>query len=279
MFHIPLLIASLFHYIDVPVQEMRLKPCEESEQVSQLIFSEQVTLVNEENEWLLVKTSDQYEGWIKKASVCTREDLYPTVAATVAKVNRLAVHLYKEPSVFFGPLMTLPFESRLEVITYLPDERWIKVALPDGGEGYIQSGDITLDQTLLTREEVCKLAERFLGLPYTWGGRSSFGYDCSGFVQMLYRQMGVALPRNSRQQQKWEGFKKIAIEELSPGDLIFFGTAEDQISHVGMYLGNQKFIHTSAAENMPYLRISDLTDSHWCGIGLRPYRTACTLKQ
>jgi Cell wall-associated hydrolases (invasion-associated proteins) len=68
-----------------------------------------------------------------------------------------------------------------------------------------------------------ELSKRFLELPYTWGGRSSFGYDCSGFVQMLYRQMGIFIPRDAIDQMHWEKFTPIPIEEAQLGDLYFLG--------------------------------------------------------
>ena len=103
----------------------------------------------------------------------------------------------------------------------------------------------------------------------------SFGYDCSGYIQMLFRQMSIHLPRNSYQQCDWKGFMEIPIEKTLPGDLYFFGFAKNEIKHVGLALGNQQFIHTCAAvENMPYLRISSLQDHAWNGSGYYPYSTA-----
>ena len=123
---------------------------------------------------------------------------------------------------------------------------------------------------------MCSLSLNFLNLPYTWGGRSSFGYDCSGFVQMLYRQMGLYIPRDTKDQISWEKFKSIPIEDLSTGDLIFFGIDKDKIRHVGLYLGDQKFIHSTVAENAPYIHISSLRDADWNGPGRFAYRAART---
>ena len=198
-------------------------------------------------------------------------------------VARLAAHLYNVTDTELGPILTLPFESQLELIEELPqgNQRWLKVKLPDASCGFIQRGDVTFETKKLNRDELCTFSRKFLGLPYTWGGRSSFGYDCSGFVQMLYRQMGVALPRDSKNQINWEGFRAIEITELQVGDLIFWGKNAQKINHVGMYLGNGEFIHTIASvEKMPYLRISHLTDSFWDGnpANYHAYRTARGIK-
>ena len=99
---------------------------------------------------------------------------------------------------------------------------------------------------------------------------------------MLYRQMHIYLPRDSKDQLKFEGFEAAARDALKPGDLIFWGLAEDKIRHVGMYLGNGEFIHASARENKPYLRISKLNDLEWNGTGSGKagyaYRAFRTLK-
>jgi gamma-D-glutamyl-L-lysine dipeptidyl-peptidase len=277
-----LAFLPLFHYICSPVVNMREHPNKESEIVSQAYLSEEVKIIQESPKWVKIETLlDHYQGWIEEGSLCHRQDIFlSNPSSTIAKVNRCAAHLYQVEDTIYGPIVTLPFDTRLEVMK--PQEkssdRWIKVSLVDGREGYIQRGDVTFNQDLLNPHQMCALSLQFLGLPYTWGGRSSFGYDCSGFVQMLYRQMGIYLPRDSRNQVHWEGFHAIPIENLSPGDLIFFGLEENKIRHVGMYLSNDQFIHATVAENAPHIHISRLSDPEWKGSGKWTYRTARTLK-
>jgi gamma-D-glutamyl-L-lysine dipeptidyl-peptidase len=273
---------SLLSYVSAPVAEMRESPKKESEVVSQAYFSEKVNVLQESQDWVKIETeADHYQGWVQKNELCEREQPFLSKpSTTAAKVTRCAAHLYSLQDIVYGPFLTLPFDSKLEVLEMEngADGRWIKVALVDGRQGYIQRGDITLDDAPLTREQMLSMSMQFLGLPYTWGGKSSFGYDCSGFAQMLYRQMGISLPRDSKDQILWEGFNTIAIDELAPGDLIYFGITEDKIRHVGMYLGDNRFIHASARENKPYLRISRLSDPEWNGSSYYQYRTARALK-
>lgn len=273
---------SLFHYINVPTEQMRESPSGASEIVSQALSSEEIMPLEESEEWIKIETViDHYQGWVKKASICSRTEPFPPkVPSIAAKVNRLAAHLYTVEDTTLGPLMTLPFESKLQVEGPTDDNnsRWLKVSLPDERKAYIQRGDITFASPLLSLNEMCDFSSHFLGLPYTWGGRSSFGYDCSGFVQMLYRQMGISLPRDSKDQVRWEGFKAVALDSLSPGDLIFFGPAEDKIRHVVMYLKEGSFIHSTVADNAPYIRISNLEELRWNGTGAWGYRTARRLK-
>lgn len=87
-----------------------------------------------------------------------------------------------------------------------------------------------------------RTAERFVGIPYRWGGDNVIeGMDCSGFVRAVYNLCGVNIPRTSREQYKVG--ELIPKSELQDGDLVFFGASENKINHVGIYVGNGKFVH------------------------------------
>ena len=96
------------------------------------------------------------------------------------------------------------------------------------------------------RSSIIKTAENFIGIPYRWGGASSKGFDCSGLTMTVYRLNGLNLPRSSRQQ--WKAGKPVLRSQLSKGDLVFFATSGwKKVSHVGIYKGNNKFIHASGS--------------------------------
>jgi len=269
---------SLFSYVNQPCVDMREEPNQSSELVSQGYFSEPVEIVDDQGDWIKIETKiDKYRGWVKKGAICQRKTAYLSDAMMVAKVNRARAHVYNEKDTIYGPVVTLPFESKLEVLDF-SHPRWVKISLVDGKVGYIQKGDISLESRSLSLREICDLSLRFLDLPYTWAGRSSLGYDCSGFVQMLYRQMGFFIPRDSKDQICWEGFVEIPLDKMRPGDLIFFGRLpKKRIHHVGLYLGGGKFIHSGVADNTPYIRISDLNDDTWSEKHM--YRAGRTLKK
>ncbi len=271
----------LFHYVSVPVTNMRSEPNDASAIVSQAYFSEEVHVIEEKSAWIRIETNiDHYQGWVKSDQLCHKQNNFYKNGVATAKIHRCMAHLYSVPDTIYGPMLTLPFESVLQILDDPgQNSRWIHVLTVDGYEAFIQRGDITFNHSLMTRDEMVSLSHRFLGLPYTWGGRSSFGYDCSGFVQMLYRQMGVYLPRDSKDQVKWEGLTPIEIHEMQPGDLLFFGLSEDQIRHVGMYIGSDQFIHATVAENAPYIHISNVSNPEWNGSGKWVYRTARTLRK
>lgn len=132
----------------------------------------------------------------------------------------------------------------------------------DGWYAWVQKGDVAPRLPELSISETPELARRFTGVTYTWGGVSSFGFDCSGFTQMLMRQRGVNMPRNAAQQAEWGNLAAIDLENIEPGDLLFFGRHETKINHTGMFLGCRQFIHATAHCH-PGVQISDLAESPW----------------
>jgi cell wall-associated NlpC family hydrolase len=94
---------------------------------------------------------------------------------------------------------------------------------------------------------VLNTAEDYLGVPYVWGGTTPRGFDCSGFVQYVYRRHGVELPRTSRQQAVVGMAVSATISALRPGDLMFFATNGRRIDHVAIYAGDNEIIHSSSS--------------------------------
>ncbi len=144
-------------------------------------------------------------------------------------------------------------------------QRWVEVKLVDdenaNAVAYVSADYVTLayEQTWAVeytpygpgvsdfRVALCDYAKQFIGTPYVWGGDSlTKGIDCSGYVKKIYAKFGIETPRNSRAMAKEYAANEISIDELKPGDLIFYGkVAENYINHVGMYIGNGQVIHSS----------------------------------
>jgi cell wall-associated NlpC family hydrolase len=95
-----------------------------------------------------------------------------------------------------------------------------------------------------------------------WGGTSSFGYDCSGFVQMLVRRRGAIMPRDADLQANWTGALPVKRKKLQPGDLLFFGESGEKVTHTGMCMGHRKFVHATT-HGHPVIQISRLSDQPW----------------
>jgi hypothetical protein len=234
-------------------------PTEDADVVSQAILGS--------NGWEKVRTNDQYIGWIRSSE--TRQlgdaDVGYATSSRVAQVNSLTANLYRETDVtLHRPVLTVPFETRLEIITQGQgdDADWFQVRLPDNRTAWIQVGDVDLAPRKLSIYESIALGRRFLGLTYTWGGRSSFGYDCSGFTQMLVRSRGIIMPRDADLQAAWSGAIPLDRKKLRAGDLLFFGSAADHITHTGMFIGHGRFIHDTTYGH-PGVQISRLNDQPW----------------
>jgi cell wall-associated NlpC family hydrolase len=263
----------------VPVANMYSRPTEQSDVVSQAIYGSNVTLLVARGEWSKIQTSDHYKGWVASRHIRTilSGTGYATSGPTV-EVESLFANVYREPDITkHKPLITLPFETRLEAappesaakaamarsgaVKKIP-EGWIQVRLAGMTNGWIQSGDVISDPKPLTIAESIELAKRFLGFPYLWGGRSSFGFDCSGFTQMLMRERGINMPRDADQQAAWKGLVAIDRKDLQAGDLLFFGSSAKDITHTGMYIGDGQFIHDTT-NGHPVVQISRLDDDPW----------------
>ena len=114
--------------------------------------------------------------------------------------------------------------------------------------------------------EIALAAMNFLDVPYVWGGNSADeGFDCSGFTRHIYQRIaGIVLPRHAQAQAVAAGFKAIERHELAPGDLVFFNTLRQTFSHVGIYIGDGKFVHAPKAGAL--VRVENLDQSsYWRG--------------
>jgi cell wall-associated NlpC family hydrolase len=257
-----------------PVINMYSGPSTDKDVTSQAIYGTTVQQIPTNagetvpDGWLKIKTPDDYPGWIQRSEVLPlgEKENYAGPDKRVVTVLNRSANIYREASVTkHAPVLTVPFETALEVIA-VPEkggERWVQVRLVDGRQGWVQWGDVQ-ERTgkTLTIEDAIALAKKFLGVTYTWGGTSGFGYDCSGFMQMLMRQRGIFMPRDADMQAAWSGVVPVKREELKPGDLLYFGSSPQKISHTGMYIGNGEFIHDTTHEH-PMVQISRLDDQPW----------------
>jgi cell wall-associated NlpC family hydrolase len=111
--------------------------------------------------------------------------------------------------------------------------------------------------------EMVLSAMNFLGVRYRRGGNSAeTGFDCSGFTRYVFEHsLGLVLPRRASEQATIAGLKDIKKDELRPGDLVFFNTMRKAFSHVGIYVGEGKFIHAPSAGSQ--VRVEDMRTSYW----------------
>ena len=106
---------------------------------------------------------------------------------------------------------------------------------------------------------VCDLAQSFIGLDYVWGGSTPKGFDCSGLTQYCYRQIGVKIPRKAIAQSLTG--QKVPLNKLEKGDLLFFKIDSKAVTHVGMHIGDNKFVHAPGRGKK--IKISSIDNSWW----------------
>jgi cell wall-associated NlpC family hydrolase len=259
----------------VPVANMYSHPSDKSDVVSQAIYGSNVKLLVARGEWSRIQTDDRYKGWVpsRHLRIILSGPGYATSGAIV-QVDSLFANIYNEPDVTrHKPVVTIPFGARLQSVAEKLDaankakaqqshEGWIQVYLPDRRNAWIQASDVIADPKPMSIPESIELGKRFLGLPYLWGGRSSFGFDCSGFTQMLVRARGINMPRDADQQAAWSGVVPVERKDLRPGDLLFFGASAKSVVHTGMYIGDGQFIQDTT-NGHPVVQISRLDDDPW----------------
>ena len=113
-------------------------------------------------------------------------------------------------------------------------------------------------QAVALDERITGTALRYLGVPYAWGGTSFGGVDCSGFVWAVFAKNGIYLPRTADAQ--FEEGRHVSARDLRAGDLVFFQTYALGASHVGIYLGDGKFVHASSSDGV---RVDQLGEDYY----------------
>lgn len=251
-----------------PVLNMHREAKELSEVVSQVLWAESVEAVDENDHgWVKVSSADGQEGWVRVDGLALQDGaVYPNPAKTALVTSRIA-HVYLVRDVkMYPPILSLPYGAKLEVLRGfdVQAERWAEVQLINGEVAYVQRSDITINPQPLAIKDALEFGKSLVNTPYTWGGRSIYGCDSAGLAQLIYRQMGITLARTPSEQANMREMKRISVDELIPGDLLFFSLTDDgQIDHTAIYLGNREFLHASARNTPPSIQIGSLKTAYW----------------
>jgi len=242
--------------------------------LNQLSKGTKVTVVASEGDWYQVSYNDA-TGWINGNYITVRDE---QISAGV--VNAAVLNVRSKPNTTSEILCKLEKGAVVEIVEQSGD--WYRIYIGESRYGWIHGDYITIREEKVSRgsqevkadeepeaeagtdlrQQIVDYSKKLLGIKYVYGGSTTKGFDCSGFVSYVFNKFGINLPRSSKDM----GSGGIAVKkaDLKPGDLVFFDTngGLNSINHVGIYIGNGKFIHASSSLGRK-VTISNLGDSYY----------------
>ena len=251
-------------------------------QTDEVLSGWAVSLTGEaENGWLSVRTHYGYPGWIRESALlpADRAELSARQASGMHRVASAWADLYTEPTVKGGLMTSLPRGSFVLRTEDAEQNGWTRVSEASGLRGWVHSADLAprrdddlfllegLSDPAWFRKRGRQLADgadeaslrmgavrsalAYLGSPYRWGGKTPAGIDCSGMTFMSWLENGILIYRDADIRPEYP-LTEIDRGKIREGDLIFFP------GHVGLYLGNGKYIHATAYSKTPWVTINSL---------------------
>lgn len=263
------------------VVPLRAEPSGKSEQVSQAILGESVEAREERDGFLRIGTWDGYEGWALAEQLRAYAEGEPNWGASEGFLRVIApicaLRVAPDPCATIRTRLVFGASVRRLEAT----KGFVEVAIPSrGGEsaGYLRVDEVAerASAPVFCGEAAAGVGAEWIGVPYLWGGATPFGFDCSGFVQRIYQHFGATLPRDAYQQATAPCLEEVALgEEIHAGDLLFFGGESDPrnrgITHVGMAIGGEEFIHASSRLGVARTPLNDAYYSRYLR-AIRRYR-------
>jgi gamma-D-glutamyl-L-lysine dipeptidyl-peptidase len=232
------------------VSNIRALPDHTSELVSQALMGTPLKVLDFNGKWYRVQTPDYYIGWMDTAGLhlVTQKESDQWKRSNRYLFKGISGCVYDTPAKNGEVVTDLVLGDLFEVQSAI--KGFLKIRIPDGRIGYVRKADcISFDEWSNLKPDIqsmLQVAKQMMGSPYLWGGASSKALDCSGFVKLVYYTRGIILARDASQQARFGQSIDISnMGNLQPGDLLFFGSPAQQISHVGIYLGKGNFIHSS----------------------------------
>lgn len=233
------------------VAALRKAPSEDSERMDEVLFGMAINIISSENNgWYHVKTLYDYEGYVNKKDIIfmTKDVFDKWINQAVFYVIQSVADILEKP-MYNSRIIHTVTRGAFVVYSGQNKDDWSRVILPDGESGWIKSTflrkyknnfskeEIKLNEKII-RQNLVKTAKLYLNTQYRWGGKSTFGIDCSGLCSMVYLINGFTIHRDAVFTEKY--MKKISIGKIKSGDLLFFP------GHVAMYIGNNKYIHSNS---------------------------------
>ena len=216
--------------VAVPVADMRAEPKHGTERTSQVLYGFRVQVREAQDKFVRVISDDSYEGWVAASYLVDETFLSPRQSVVISNFAEFEFATRSGRLILpFGALIAVGGQS--EVLRDVRTGEPLKLLT-----GILRDKDDHANLNPLT------LAYQFMSIPYLWGGTSTYGFDCSGLTQAVYRRCGVILPRNSKEQRK-VGLE-VTLADSQPGDLILFP------GHVALHVGSLRILHANRLRGM-----------------------------
>lgn len=243
--------------VTISVANLRSKPAHAAELATQATLGTPVKILKNEGDWSFIQTPDKYLAWVDAGGITalSRSEMAQWKLAPKVIYTATIGQSYSQPNLSSQVVSDMVAGAVLERIGEQRD--FFEVKYPDGRHAFLAKSEAKdFDGWLLmmhpSEGTLVDTAKKLMGLPYLWGGTSTKGVDCSGYTKTIFFLNGMVIPRDASQQVNTG--KPIDstqhFENLEKGDLLFFGrkatdSTSEKVVHVGMWIGNNEFIHSS----------------------------------
>ena len=211
------------------------EPSFNSEMVTQALFFESLKVVSDQDNWLEVSQWDGYKGYVHKFYLSS----YDSYGEGELNLTSRYTDLYKDKN-FETSVLTVPFGATVKYYDVIENGYKINI---DSKEYYIKQ--LINSHDLSKRQKVLHYCRMLMGSPYLWGGKTPFGYDCSGLIQSIYKMVEINFRRDTSDQIQDSRFASISINDAHPGDIVFFDFEGNGVDHVGIWYGDDMVVHCS----------------------------------
>ena len=254
----PALGEKIYGITSLSVTNNRYPPSHSSEMDTQTLMGMPLRILERRGGWIRLITPEGYITWTNGGVQAMTQEEYNDWIKADKMIITTHYTLFREgPSVNSAVVIDGVWGSIVKAAGEMG--AYYKVILPSGKLAFVPKTDAQkyndwLKQRNPTAANIIATAKQFMGFPYLWGGTSIKAVDCSGFVKSCFYLNGVVIPRDASQQAQSGEEVNISniLENFQPADLIFFGSkaterSPERITHVGMYIGNGQFIHSSSS--------------------------------
>lgn len=224
---------------------------------TQALYGQEVRVLRTYGRWAKVAVGSQdthkhrlgYPGWVPQWQLTPRTNADISCGELMVQVQSKYRLLYQDRGVS-RVAHSVSFGTRLPVTGRAPGN--FRVADPDGGHHWMKAGQVAFYRECRVRAKakpdrwkVRRQALDFRGTAYVWAGTGAYGFDCSGLTHQVYRRFGIDIPRDAGEQRR--AGDPVRWRDKQPGDLLFFGPSQRNITHVGIYVGNGNMVHAPYA--------------------------------